>query len=71
MHFPHVRFHSGQKTVWQQPEDFVRAQHQMQQRLRAAGWTRSELDYVDAAPNKVHFRVQFTRYREDGSVVGS
>jgi hypothetical protein len=26
---------------------------------------------IDAGPNKVHFRVQFTRYREDGSVVGT
>jgi hypothetical protein len=74
MHFPHVRFHSGQVTVWQRREDFVLAQHQVQQRLRAAGWTSSEWDYVepiDAGPNKVHFRVQFTRYREDGTVVGS
>jgi hypothetical protein len=40
----------------------------------AAGWSRTEADYVepvDAGPDKVHFRVQFTRYREDGSVIGS
>ena len=74
MHFPHVRFHSGQVTVWQRPEDFVLAQQQAQERRRAAGWTRSEWDYVepiDAGRGKVHFRVQFTRYREDGSVIGS
>jgi hypothetical protein len=74
MHFPHVRFHSGQVSVWQRPEDFVLAQRQAQQRLAAAGWTRSEWDYVesiDAGPDKVHFRVQFTRYRADGTLVGT
>jgi hypothetical protein len=61
-------------TFWQRPEDFVLAQQQTQQRLAAAGWSRTEHDYVepvDAGPDKVHFRMQFTRYREDGSVIGS
>jgi hypothetical protein len=26
---------------------------------------------IDAGPGKVHFRVQFTRYRKDGSAIGS
>ena len=33
---------------------------------QSAGWGRSAWDYVeviDAGPEKVHFRVQFTRYR--------
>jgi hypothetical protein len=71
-HFPHVRFHSRQVTVWQRPEDFALAHHQAQQRLGAEGWTHSEWDYVepvDAGSDKVHFRVQATRYREDGTVV--
>jgi hypothetical protein len=74
MHFPHVRFHSGQVSVCQRPEDFVLPEYQTQQRLGAAGWTRSEWDHVepiDAGRDKIHFRVQFTRYREDGSVIGS
>jgi hypothetical protein len=73
-HFPHVRFHNGQVTIWQRPEDFVLTHHQTQERLVAAGWSRTEHDYVesvDAGPDKVHFRMQFTRYREDGSVIGS
>ena len=26
---------------------------------------------IDAGPEKVHFRVQFTRYRADGTPIGS
>jgi hypothetical protein len=26
---------------------------------------------IDAGPEKVHFRAQFTRYRGDGSAIGS
>ena len=28
-------------------------------------------EVIDAGTRKVHFRVQFTRYRPDGSVIGS
>jgi len=71
-HFPHVRFHSGTVTVMQTPADY----HNLvwESRTQSAGWGRSAGDYVeviDAGPEKVHFRVQFTRYRADGSVLGS
>jgi hypothetical protein len=71
-HFPHARFHSGQITVMQAPADY--------QNLVWAGqgpsaeWMQSIWDYVeviDAGPDKVHFRVQFTRVRADGSAIGS
>ena len=71
-HFPHARFHSGQITVMQAPADY--------HNLVWAGpgqsseWTQSIWDYVeviDAGPDKVHFRVQFTRVRADGSAIGS
>jgi hypothetical protein len=70
-HFPHVRFHSGTVTVMEKPEDL-----QMlvwTRKGQAADWGHSSWDYVepfDAGPDKVHFRVQFTRYRADGSVIG-
>jgi len=38
------------------------------------GLGRSAWDYqeaIDAGPEKVHFRVQFTRYRADGTPIGS
>jgi hypothetical protein len=71
-HFPHVRFHSGTVTVMQLPEDY----HNLvwDSDGQSAGWARSAWDYVevvDAGPGKVHFRVQFTRFRADGSALGS
>lgn len=72
-HFPHVRFHSGRVTVMQRPEDF----HNLvwdRATAQSAEWGRSAWDYVDLidiGPGKAHFRVQFTRYRADGSAIGS
>ena len=71
-HFPHVRFHSGKVTVMAGPEDY----HNLVWRRggQSAGWARTEWDYrdaIDAGLDKVHFRVQFTRFRTDGSAIGS
>ena len=71
-HFPHVRFHSGKVTVMQTPADFHNLVWGRQG--QSAGWARTAWDYVepiDVGPDKVHFRVQFTRYRADGSAIGS
>lgn len=71
-HFPHVRFHSGKVTVFERPEDFNSIVFNRQGQARE--WARSAWDYVelvDAGPNKVHFRVQFSRFRPDGSLIGS
>jgi hypothetical protein len=71
-HFPHVRFHSGQVTVFETPGDF---RSRVFERLgQSRDWARSAWDHVepvDAGPDKVHFRVQFTRYRADGTPIGS
>ena len=71
-HFPHVRFHSGKVSIMMTPADLDILV------WRRAGqskdWARTAWDYVepvDAGPDKVHFRVQFTRYRADGSAIGS
>ena len=72
LHFPHVRFHSGRVTVMETPDDFTASV--WERTGEAKGWTRTAFDYaepVDAGPNKVHFRVQFTRFRADGSPMGS
>ena len=71
-HFPHVRLHSGKITVMPTPADF----HAMvwDRTGQSTGWARTAWDYVeviDAGPEKVHFRVQFTRFRADGSAIGS
>jgi hypothetical protein len=76
-HYPHVRFHSGKVAIFQTAEEH-RNNLVWQQRDAAsgqsAGWARTAWDYVepvDAGAGKVHFRVQFTRYRADGSAIGS
>jgi hypothetical protein len=71
-HFPHVRFHSGKVTVMATPDDY----HNLvwAGAGQSAGWGHSAWDYqevIDAGPEKVHFRVQFTRYRSDGTPIGS
>jgi len=71
-HFPHARFHSGQITVMQAPADYQNLVWAGQG--QSAEWMQSIWDYVeviDAGPDKVHFRVQFTRVRADGSAIGS
>lgn len=70
-HFPHVRFHSGKVTVMARPEDY----HNLvwEGRGESDGWDRSAWDaieVIDAGPEKVHFRVRFTRSRADGTVLG-
>jgi hypothetical protein len=71
-HFPHVRFHSGKVTVMATPDEY----HNLVWRRtgESTGWARTAWDYqqvIDAGPDKVHFRVQFTRYRADGSAIAS
>src|SRR5262245_28719720 len=59
--FPHVRFHSSRVTIMEQPEDFRSTV--WERAGEAKGWARTAWDYVDlvdAGPDKVHFRVQFT-----------
>lgn len=71
-HFPHVRLHSGQVTVMATPADL--RMPVWDRRGQSVGWSRSAWDYVevvDADREKVHFRVQFSRYRPDGSLIGS
>ena len=70
LHFPHYRLAGGRLQVWQQGEgylaDFL---------ARAGdGWARSDWDFrevIAAGPEKVHLDVQFTRYRADGTSLGS
>ena len=71
-HFPHVRFHSGQVSVMERPEDLRLMVWERQG--QSTGWARTAWDYVepiDVGTDKVHFRVQFTRFRADGSAIGS
>jgi len=70
LHFPHHRLASGRLQTWPTAatylDDFF---------ARAGdGWAYSEWDRRDviaASPDKVHLHVTFTRYREDGSSLGT
>ena len=71
-HFPHVRFHSGTVSVMETPKDLKVMVWDRQG--QSTEWASTAWDYVepiDAGPDKVHFRVQFTRYRADGSAIAS
>ncbi len=70
LHFPHYRLTQGRLQCWETPDSyladfFARA---------GAGWDRSAWDFrnpVGSSAEKVHLDVQFTRYRADGSSLGS
>jgi hypothetical protein len=71
-HFPHVRFHSGKVLVMQTAADFHSPV--LARQGQAKEWSRTAWDYaepIDCGPEKVHFRVQFSRYRTDESLIGS
>ena len=72
--YPHVRLASGTVRVWGTIEEATRAMEQNIPLLaERAAWHHSEWDHkrlIHAGPGKVHLDVQFTRYREDGSVIG-
>jgi hypothetical protein len=70
LHFPHYRLTGGKMKVWDTPDGYLRDFY-----ARAGGeWHHSAWDFknvIAAGPDKVHFDVQFTRYRADNSAIGS
>ena len=67
LHFPHYRLAGGRMQVWERPDGYLDGFH-------AGGeWHHSTLDVCDpiaASADKVHFDVEFTRWRADGSSLG-
>ncbi len=70
-HFPHVRIASGRIHILEaasaRPSDFF------DRFIKTTGWDYSLWDYrqvIQSNHEKVHFAVQFTRYKEDNSVIG-
>ncbi len=71
-HFPHVRIASGRIIHLESPES--RVADFFEKFIAATGWHYSLWDYrraVQSTDSKVHFAVQFSRYRADGSAIGS
>jgi hypothetical protein len=73
--YPHIRLASGAVRTWPTIDQATVAMEHAFPALRAAtGWDHSAWDHrrvIHAHPGKVHLDVQFTRYRTDGSVIGT
>jgi hypothetical protein len=71
-HFPHYRLASDMMTVLERAGQQDEAR--LWQRMAASGWHHSEWDrrrIVHASADKIHVDTKFTRYRTDGSSIGS
>jgi len=69
LHFPHYRLAGGKMQVWEKPDTYLADFH------KRAGpkWHHTLWDFrnvIVAGSDKIHFDVQFTRYRADNSVLG-
>ena len=69
MRFPHMRLAENRVVIYQADDNpmdlFARLRQQH-------GWHHSawnEIKLVQSSPTKAHYAVQYTRYREDGSVL--
>ena len=70
LHFPHYRLTQGRLQSWETPATY----HADFLARAGEGWHRSAWDgrqVLAASADKVHLDVQFTRYRADGSAMGS
>ncbi|HSI01934.1 MAG TPA: hypothetical protein VLA02_15110 [Reyranella sp.] len=69
--FPHVRIAGGKVVVWHDRGDYRLDDF----RARAGdGWARSRWDErtpIHVGPDKVHLKVTFSRFRGDGSLLGT
>lgn len=70
LHFPHYRLAGGRMQVWETPDSY----HADFYKRVGPDWHHTYWDFrkvIAAGPDKIHFDVQFTRYRADNSVLGS
>jgi len=71
-HFPHYRLASGKMTALERPGQQDEAR--LWQTMAASGWHHSKWDrrrIVHTSADKIHVDTKFTRYRADGSRIGS
>jgi hypothetical protein len=70
LHFPHYRLTGGKMKCWERPDGYLADFY-----ARAGGeWHHSAWDFqnvIAAGPDKVHFDLQFTRYRANNTAMGS
>ena len=69
LHFPHYRLAGGRMQVWETSDTYLADFY-----LRVGtDWHHTLWDFrnvIVAGPEKIHFDVQFTRYRADDSILG-
>lgn len=75
-HYPHVRIARGEVFIWNSPEEYLAARtpEDIARHIKGTGWHHTKWDtrkVIQSGANKIHIAVQFTRYREDGSVIGT
>jgi hypothetical protein len=72
MRFPHVRIAAGKVNVYEAPG---KNPMDLFDRLRLQdGWHHSawnETKLIQSSPIKAHYAVRYTRYRADGSIIGT
>ena len=70
LHFPHFRLTGGRVKIWERSDSYLKDFY-----TRAGeGWHHSAWDFkkvIAAGPDKVHFDIQFTRYRADNTALGT
>jgi hypothetical protein len=70
-HFPHYRLAGGKMTVWERAGDQqapkIWAQRETQ--WHHSKWDRRKI--INASADKAHVDTRFSRYRADGSTIGS
>ncbi|MBC7583925.1 MAG: hypothetical protein H7316_09270 [Tardiphaga sp.] len=71
MRFPHVRAAANELFVYEAPGN--NPMDLFTKLVELQGWHHSawtEIKLLQSSPIKAHYAVQYTRYREDGSVIG-
>ena len=71
-HYPHVQLRAGKVEVYAAPSDV--SYDGFYRRMAKQDWQRSTFDghrVALAGPDKVHLDVWFTRWRRDGSAIGT
>src|SRR5215813_13116698 len=74
-HFPHYRLASGRMSVLDAPGAETQAwMNGTYKTFRESGWDHTAWDrrrIIHLSESKVHVDAEFTRYRKDGSVIGT
>ena len=71
IHFPHIRINAkGNVTISKDVSEYTPLETVLNYLAKNEGWHHSTLDKVeliDASEEKVHFKIQFSRYQADGT----